>query len=97
MDFLCFAGDEEKVEIEKSDEIIQKEIKDETKAESLTLRKNEVEMKDDLETKKIIKDENDVKKEINEESEVKEEEKEVENQMEDDNITKENDGDAKGE
>ena len=89
------AGDEEKFEIEKSDEAIQKdEIKDKTKAESLTVRKNEVEMK---ETKKIIKDENDVKNEISEESEVKEEEKEVENQMENDTVTKENDGDVKGE
>ena len=87
MKFLCFLGDEETVEIEKPDETIQKdEIKDESKAESLTLRKNEVEMKNDWETKKIIKDENDVKKENNEESEEKEEEKEVGNQMEDNNI-----------
>ena len=101
MDFLYFAGDEEKVEIDKSDEPIQKdEIKDETKVESLTLKKNEVEMKDDWETEKKIKVKKDVKKETKEESEVKEErkeEKEVKNRIEDDNITNENVGDAEGE
>merc|ERR1712037_1073202 len=44
---LTEAGDEEKFEIEKSDEAIQKdEIKDKTQAKSLKLRKNEVEMKE---------------------------------------------------